>query len=200
MKLLIHVIKPVQYLMKLIMLASKYQTLSTPHTIECPQHHLQATLYYTSHTLPHQYQISSYRLSTHQQQTSHTNKISHPIDFPLHHILSTLPTNTKHTLINTSLPGLRGHHPRSRRLHGPHGLPTSHGYLCSRVFLQFHQVSLFFYFDVCFITDYHTYKNFARMASPLKLVQTILALKPEEQLQVFSLLEESLKKRNLLNA
>lgn len=48
-----------------------------------------------------------------------------------------------------------------------------------------------------FVHVYHS--SFIKMASPLKLVQTILALKPEEQLTVFSLLEESLKKRRLLN-
>ena len=37
-----------------------------------------------------------------------------------------------------------------------------------------------------------------RAASPAKLVQQVLAMKPEEQLQVFNMLKDSLTKRGLL--
>ena len=39
---------------------------------------------------------------------------------------------------------------------------------------------------------------FYRAASPAKLVQQVLAMKPEEQLQVFNMLKDSLTKRGLL--
>ena len=39
---------------------------------------------------------------------------------------------------------------------------------------------------------------FNRAASPAKLVQQVLAMKPEEQLQVFNMLKDSLTKRGLL--
>ncbi len=50
----------------------------------------------------------------------------------------------------------------------------------------FHWVKLFFF------------PSFSRAASPAKLVQQVLALKAEEQLQVFNMLKESLTKRGLL--
>ena len=48
-------------------------------------------------------------------------------------------------------------------------------------------------FDVSIILIY-----FNRAASPAKLVQQVLAMKPEEQLQVFNMLKDSLTKRGLL--
>ena len=39
---------------------------------------------------------------------------------------------------------------------------------------------------------------FYRAANPAKVVQQILAMKPEEQLRVFNMLKDSLTKRGLL--
>jgi len=38
-----------------------------------------------------------------------------------------------------------------------------------------------------------------RAVSPQKMVQQILALKPEQQLQVFAMLQDALMKRGLMN-
>lgn len=50
-------------------------------------------------------------------------------------------------------------------------------------------------------TFVHVYlSSFIKTVSPMKLVQQILSLRPDEQLQVFSSLEESLKRRGTLSA
>lgn len=47
-----------------------------------------------------------------------------------------------------------------------------------------------------FVHVYHS--SFIKAISPQKLVQQVLSLKPEEQMQVFNMLQESLRKRGLL--
>jgi len=47
-----------------------------------------------------------------------------------------------------------------------------------------------------FVHVYHS--SFIKAVSPAKLVQQIIALKPEDQLQVFNLLKDNLTKRGLL--
>lgn len=48
-----------------------------------------------------------------------------------------------------------------------------------------------------FVHVYHS--SFIKAISPQKLVQQVLCLKPEEQLQVFNMLQETLRKRGLLS-
>ena len=125
-------------------------------------------------------------------------------------------------LINALIPGFWWYYSWTRWLYGPIWLPVVNGYLCPCVSYQLYQVCDCLLTNKCLVFNSSAFKfgitetclirfcyscwtvlsyfciHSTRAVSPGKMVQLIMALKPEEQVQVFNMLKETLTKRGLL--